>query len=68
MVSMADRWEGWEWRRARRECRKGRRFVGSGEVAGGYRAGERRVGIMRRWMVEGEALARDVLREFSMGG
>lgn len=39
-------------RRARRECRKGRRCLGL-LAEGGKRAGERRVGIIRRWMVLG---------------
>lgn len=45
-------------RRARRECRKGRRCLGW-LAEGGKRAGERRVGIIRRYIVLGgeEAIA-----------
>lgn len=48
----------WWRRRARRECRKGRRCLGW-LAEGGKRAGERRVGTIRRWMVFGgeEAIA-----------
>lgn len=56
---MALRRVEWWRRRARRECRKGRRCLGW-LAEGGKRAGERRVGIIRRWMVLGgeEAIAR----------
>lgn len=55
---MAVRRVEWWRRRARREWRKGRRWVGW-LAEGGKRAGERRVGMMRRWMVSGgeEAIA-----------
>ncbi len=55
---MAVRRVEWWRRRARRECRNGRRCLGW-LAEGAKRAGERRVGIIRRWMVVGgeEAIA-----------
>lgn len=54
-------------RRARRECRKGRRCVGW-LAEGGKRAGERRVGIIRRWTVSGGERAISCVMDWRMGG
>lgn len=56
------------WRRsARRECRKGRRCVGW-LAKGGNSAGERRVGIIRRWVVLGGEEAMSCVRDWRMEG
>ena len=56
------------WRRsARRECRKGRRCVGW-LAEGGKNAGERRVGIIRRWAVLGGEEAISCVRDWRMEG
>ena len=56
------------WRRsARRECRKGRRCVGW-LAKGGNSAGERRVGIIRRWAVLRGEEAISCVRDWRMEG
>ena len=56
------------WRRsARRECRKGKRCVGW-LAEGGNSAGERRVGIIRRWAVLGGEEAISCVRDWTMEG
>ena len=57
----------WWRRRARRECRKGSRCLGS-LAEGGNRAGESSVGIITRWTVDGGEEAMACVMDWRMEG